>query len=127
VVGDMKKRFTKYNNISCKCHQSHIHDSRLEADYCDQLALLQKAKEIKGYESQVSFDLVVKGSKICGHRVDFLVTTNANKKEVHETKGYSTPSWNIKRKLFEALFPKIDYIVVTAKGKSLGRNKEWKK
>ena len=113
----MRTKFIKYHNKSCKCHQDHIHPSRLEAEYCDQLALLVKAKEIRSYKSQVSYDLRVKGKKVCAHIVDFLVTTKTGKKEVHETKGFATAVWNLKRKMFEAQYPKIPYIVVTAKGR----------
>ena len=112
-----KKYFTKqlkYKNKSCICRQNHKHDSIKEAHYCDQLEILRKAGEIKSYEIQKTFELKVKGQKICGIRPDFLVVNNYGMKEVHEVKSYitMTPTWNIKRKLFEALYPKITYIVV---------------
>lgn len=108
-------RRVKYNNSSCTCNQGHLHDSRGEASYCNDLELLKKAGEIKGYENQVTFDLVVNGKTICEHRVDFLVTTNSGKKEVNEFKGFATDVWNLKRKLFEAVYPDIKYIVVREK------------
>jgi hypothetical protein len=104
--------YNKYKNKSCTCHAGHNHDSRFEARYCDQLGLLVMAKEIKGYETQKTFDLKVNGKKICGHRVDFLVETNDDKQEVHECKGFATAEWKIKHKLFEANYPEIKYIVV---------------
>jgi exonuclease III len=109
------KRKLKYGNKSSKCVAGHWHDSMKEARYCDTLYMLKKGGEIKDYKTQVHYDLKVKKQKICGMRVDFLVTTNSGAKEVHEVKSYPTmtPSWNIKRKLFEALYsPKIEYIVI---------------
>ncbi|MFA5659607.1 MAG: DUF1064 domain-containing protein [Oscillospiraceae bacterium] len=102
----------KYGNKSCSCNQGHLHDSHGEAGYCNELALMQKAGEIKGYEIQRTFDLNVNGKKVCGHRVDFLVTNKEGKEEVHEFKGFATAEWNIKRKLFEAIYPEIEYIVI---------------
>ena len=107
-----KKKRLKYNNQTCICRQNHRHDSIAEGRYCDQLELLKKAGDIKDSELQVTFDLKVNGYKICGHRVDFLVTTNYGEKEVHEWKGFSTQIWNLKRKLFEAIYPDIKYITI---------------
>ena len=106
-------RYNKYKNKSCSCHAGHNHDSRLEARYCDQLGLLVRAGEIKGYQTQKTFDLKVNGKKICGHRVDFLLDMNDGTQEVRETKGWATPEWKIKHKLFEANYPTIKYVVVT--------------
>ena len=55
---------------------------------------------------------MVNGIRITTHKVDFLVMTKKGKLEVNETKGFPTPEWNLKRKLFEALYPDIPYIVV---------------
>jgi len=107
----------KSNNTSCCCLNNHWHDSIGEADYCNQLSLLVKAKEIKEYKSQETFPLKVNGKTVCSHRVDFLVTNNYGEQEVHEYKGgriTETAVWNIKRKLFEVLYPEIEYIVVRA-------------
>ena len=101
----------KYNNTKCECLSEHKHDSRAEAGYCDQLRLLKKAKEIKSYETQVSFPMTVNGKTICTHRVDFVVTLPNGKKEAHEVKGFATDVWNLKRKLFEAIY-EMPYIVI---------------
>ena len=95
-----------------------MHGSRFESDYCEQLKLLVKAGEIKGFEYSVRFHLKVNDKKICEHWPDFLVTTNDGKQEVHETKGFATKEWGLKRKLFEALYPDIPYyVIVQQKGK----------
>lgn len=102
----------KYGNVK-KSYCGHSYDSKAEAGYAQDLDLMVKAKEIEGYERQVTFNLYGKnGNKICGHRVDFVVTVNDGSKEVHEYKGFATPEWNLKRKLFEDNYPEIPYIVI---------------
>jgi hypothetical protein len=103
----------KYRNVSSKCSSGHYHPSKLESGYCDDLKMLKNTGHIKDYEIQKKFDFIVNGQKICSHIVDFLVTNNYGVEEVHETKGLEMPVWNIKRKLFEALYPYIEYIVIT--------------
>ena len=105
--------YKKYSNRSQVCHQNHKHDSVAEASYCDTLALLLKAKEIKSYRTQVTYDLTVNGKRVTGHRIDFEVEKNDGSIEVHEYKGFATPVWLLKRKLFIALYPNIPYITIT--------------
>ncbi len=107
----------KYGNESCRCSSGHGHDSRLEAGYCDDLKALKAAGEIKDYEIQRNYRLIVNNKIVCSHRVDFVVYPNKGPMEVHETKGFATDVWDLKRKLFEALYPEIPYIVVR-KGES---------
>lgn len=108
----MRVRRHKYHAKSSKCLQGHYHPSKIEAGYCDLLAANKRGGTIKDYESQVRFDFVVNGQKICSHIVDFVVEMPDGEKQVHECKGYEHPLWNIKRKLFEALYPDIEYIVI---------------
>lgn len=101
----------KYGNKTCFVDGIRF-DSRREADYYGQLKLEKKGKLILDFERQVQIDLVVNGKKICAHRVDFYVTLPGGLKEVREVKGYATAEWEIKRKLFEAIFPEIPYKVI---------------
>jgi hypothetical protein len=100
---------------TCQCICGHIHDSRGEAAYCDILFAKKKAGEIKDYERQKMYDLKVNGVRICGHRVDFVVTHNDGHIEVEEYKGFLTEIWALKHKLFEAIYPKIPYRVIKPK------------
>jgi len=102
----------KYHNITCRCWAGHGHESRGEANYCNQLNALKRAGDIKDYEIQKTFHLVVNGKTICAHRVDFVVTDNDGRRHVEEFKGFATREWAIKKKLFEAVYPDIEYIVV---------------
>ena len=102
----------KYRNQRTECYSGHKHASKLESDYCDQLRLLVKAKGIKAYFIQHKYPLEVNGIHICNHIVDFVVLNNKSETEVHETKGFVTRDWKIKRKLFEACYPLVKYIVI---------------
>jgi len=104
-----KLKTNKYHAKNQICHQNHKHDSIGEANYCDTLGLMLKAREIKSYKTQVTYDLVVNGKRITGHRVDFEVENNNGSIEVHEFKGFATDVWVLKRKLFIALYPDIPY------------------
>jgi hypothetical protein len=99
----------KFNNTWKVCHQGHKHHSIKEANYCDTLATLLKAKVIKHYETQVPYVMWVNDKKICTHIVDFVVTKNNGDVEVRETKGMKTSTYNLKHKLFLALYPDIPY------------------
>jgi hypothetical protein len=99
------------NYASATCLKGHRHDSVGEAAYCNQLQLLLKAGEIIDIEYQKTFDLCIDGKKICGHRVDFLVTMPDGSKCVHEYKGFATQLWALKKKMFEACYPEIEYKV----------------
>lgn len=108
----------KYSNRSCICWGKHIHQSMLEADYCNELSLLKKTGEIVDFESQYKIDIKVNEKHITNHYVDFLVKYPDLHVEFHETKGYEQDLWKIKKKLVEALFPEIPYRVKYAKEKN---------
>ena len=101
-------RVKNYKRNQCK--QGHWHHSIKEANYCNKLELLKRAKEIKGYQTQVKFEFIVNNQKICSHIVDFVVENNDGSKEVHEVKGWAQDIWRIKRNLFVALYPYMEYI-----------------
>jgi len=107
-----KGKKSKYGNITCKCNQSHIHRSRFEARVCNDLHL-EYAEEIKAgtveIETEKRFDFMVGGIKICSHYMDFLLTFEGGKELAVEAKGAQTAVWRIKKNLFKALFPEIEY------------------
>jgi len=105
---------TKYGSKRTKCFQGHNHPSQLEAGYCDQLQMLKNNGDIAEVTYQHKFELRVNGVLICSHYPDFLVQRNAKKAEyeIHECKGFETDIWRIKKRLFEAIYPEIPYIVI---------------
>ena len=96
---------TKKWTSAKKCdYNNYTYDSKFEAQHAADLDLLVKAGEIKSYEKQVNLDLIVNGYLVCQYRIDFIVHHNDGTLEYVETKGYPTPTWRLKYKLFEALF-----------------------
>ena len=103
---------SKYGNVKTPCNNGHMHDSAIEARYCNELALRVRARDIRSYRTQQKYPLLVGDTKVCDHIVDFIVEMNDGTKEVHEVKGKTTKDWVIKKKLFEALYPTMKYIVI---------------
>ena len=101
----------KYNSISGRCFLGHYHPSRLERNYCEQLEMLRKAGDIDSFEYNKRYELRVNGKLIGHHKPDFTVIRKG-KIEVHETKGFETSDFHLRKNLFEALYPDIPYIVV---------------
>lgn len=124
-----KNKAPKYRNIKRACLSRHEHDSIFEANYCNRLLAMQQKGEIVSYAVQVPFDLTVNGVLVCRHNVDFLVRIKdglpvvQENTEVHEAKGIRTAAWSIKRKLFQALFPGIKYVIIQKRIKPWGNRK----
>ena len=98
---------TIYNGIS--------YHSKKEATYAQELDLLKKAGEIKDWERQVKIDLEVNGYHIANYYVDFKIENKDGSIEYHEVKGFSTETWRLKWKLFEALYgdlPDVKLVVI---------------
>lgn len=116
----LKKKNNRLGSVAWtkNCSSGHRpHDSYQEAQYCEVLKLKKRAGLIKDFRTQVTYELKVKNEKtgryhrICGHRVDFEVERIDGKIECHEFKGFKSIEWQIKKNLFEAVFPEIPYLV----------------
>jgi len=101
----------KYSNRSQECWEKHRHQSMLESDLCNQLTAMKKAGEITAFTTQHKIELVVNGVKVGTHYVDFFVIFSLGRTEFWEAKGYDTDVWKIKKKIVEALYPDIPYVV----------------
>lgn len=110
--GKLKKKPTKYGNISCTCRQGHIHRSRFEGTVCNDLHI-EYSKAIKSGDAEIEtekkFDFVIAGVKICSHYMDFLITFQGGRELAVEAKGAETDVWRIKSKLFRVMYPSIQY------------------
>lgn len=102
----------KYSNRLCRCILKHQHDSIWEAEVCNYLYSMARQKKIKGYMTQKAISLDIRGNHICDHIVDFYIVTNDHRKVFVEAKGFNNPVWAIKRKLTQALYPRIAYLTV---------------
>lgn len=91
------------------------YDSKKEGNYANDLALMLRVNEIKSWEPKPRYDLFGKnGKKICTIIPDFLIELHDGQFEVHEVKSVvtMTPTWALKRKLFEDNYPEIVYRVI---------------
>jgi hypothetical protein len=84
-----------------------IYHSKREADYAAELSYACAGRDIKGWERQVRLPLIVNGTKIAVYAIDFVIEHLDGSKEYIEVKGFETPVWKLKWKLFEALYPEL--------------------
>jgi hypothetical protein len=100
------------------------YDSKHEAGIAGELELLRRAGEVIKIEPQVTYNLYGKnGGRVCTHRPDFTVTFKDGHQEVWEAKGFPTPVWQLKLKLFEDNYPDIIYYVITPRERFYGSKK----
>jgi hydrogenase maturation factor len=91
-----KNKRTVYNGIT--------YHSQKEARFAALLDMQVKLKQIKGYERQVRIPLIVNNTRICVYIVDFVIMHIDNTLEYIDVKGYETPEFRLKWKLFNALY-----------------------
>lgn len=111
------QRNSYYTAKTVKGRDGKIHDSKFEAGYGEELRLLKRAKQIKDYQTQVNFPLVVKGYKLGVYIADFVVHHLDGSQEIVETKGWATPVFRLKWKIVEALYSEDYKITCIMQGK----------
>jgi hypothetical protein len=101
-----------------------LYDSKYEAGIAGELELLRRAGRVIRIEPQRTYTLYGRnGGKICTHRPDFTVVFRDGHQEVWEAKGFPTPVWQLKLKLFEDNYPEILYYVITPRERFYGSKK----
>lgn len=90
-----------------------LYHSKRERDYAGELDLRQKAKDIKSWGRQLKMSLDVNGFHIANYFIDFVVFHNDETTEYVEVKGFETPEWRLKWKLFEALYGQVPGVRLT--------------
>lgn len=80
-------------------------DSKKESERYLELKTLQQAGEIYGLELQVNFPIYIGKTKVCTYRADFVYNNCKGEKIIEDVKGYKTPTYKLKKKLFEACYP----------------------
>jgi uncharacterized protein DUF1064 len=97
-----------YNGVS--------YHSRREAQYAAELDLLRKAKRkadrVVDVQRQVRVPLDVNGKHITNYIVDFVVRFGDGREEWIEVKGFATDTFQLKQRLFQALYPERTYRIV---------------
>lgn len=78
--------------------------SQAEAERYCQLKLLEKIGEVRDLRLQPRFDLVVNEMKICTYVADSEYRDSRGVLHVEDVKGMRTDVYQLKRKLFEALY-----------------------
>ena len=91
---------SKYKNVPRDYGGGVTYHSTKEARYARDLEVRIRAGEILGWERQVKVELYAYGTHICDYYVDFLVSYPNGEKEYVEVKGFSTPAFRLKWKLF---------------------------
>lgn len=90
--------------------------SKREAEYAmrlDQLKTARLKKErVQEWKRQVRIPLDVNGRHVCDWVCDFEVTYADGRVELVEVKGFATPEWRLKERLFRALYPGRELRVV---------------
>ena len=95
-----------YNKYGAKKieYNGRLYHSKKEAEKAMELNLLQKAGKIKKIIPQYKVDLTIYGIHICNYYPDFYVEWANGDVEIIEIKGFVTPDWKLKWKLFEAVY-----------------------
>lgn len=94
---------SKYNNIRTQL-DGITFDSKVEAERFAFLKLMQRAGEISGLERQPRFKLAVNGEHVTTYVADFRYVDKQGRTIIEDVKGVRTPAFNIKAKLFRAIF-----------------------
>lgn len=94
----------KYGNVRSTCGD-HSHASKLESAVCWLLSLRQKAGEIRDLRSQVAVKLT---KAEITYIADFRFTFTANEEiGFAEAKGFKTPEWRLKLRLWRHYGPGV--------------------
>lgn len=100
--------YNKYKASRVKHHAGYSFSSKLESVVFDMLLLMEKAKELKDIRVQ-------KHVKLTAAQILYVVDFEAfdlkqNKMIYFEAKGYETPEWKIKKRLWKHYGPGPLYI-----------------
>ena len=104
------KRGNKYHAKKATCQHGHTHDSRKEANRCDELHLLQRAGAISDLEQQPEYRFTVDGRAVMvGKRQlkftpDFRYVENGQL-AVEDVKGVRTRDYIVRAAFFRASYP----------------------
>lgn len=96
----------KYGAIKTECAQAHVHDSRIEAGKCNDLAAQERAGLITHLVQQPEFPVEVNGRRCFVYRADFgYRMADSGLPIVLDVKGMRTPVFMLKKKIVEAAYP----------------------
>lgn len=93
---------SKYRNVKTASSDGIVHASNLEAERWMVLKELQRLREISCLRRQVRYALRVNGHLVCRCVADFIYRCRG-KLVIEDTKGFVTPEFSLKEKLFFAI------------------------
>jgi len=84
--------------------------SKKEAEKYQELKLLERAGKIRQLQLQPRFPLYVRGQLICTYVGDFsFYEGDSTTQIVVDVKGFKTPVYKLKKKLFQAIYKNVDF------------------
>jgi len=89
--------------------------SATEARRYAELKVMEAGKLICNLKLQPSYVFYVEGVKICKYIADFSYNEPNGLRVVEDVKGYPTPVFKLKAKLFRALYPDYDFRIIQNK------------
>lgn len=95
---------TKYFNTKKVNYNNKAYDSKFEADYGATLELRKRSGEIEGFDTHIRIPLIVNEYTVCDYYIDFIIYHKDGTEEYVETKGWATPVFKLKWKIFCALY-----------------------
>lgn len=113
----MPRKPSKYYNKK-ETSDGITFDSKKEAAYYQDLKLRKAAGDILGFDLQPEFELQPamrrqgKTHRAIKYRADFRIYHTDGSQEIVDVKGYKTPEFKIKEKLFAARYPNLKFTIV---------------
>ena len=108
-----KPKKSKYNNKKTWTDGLYF-DSKKEAEYYQELVLLQRTGKIKGFCRQPEF-VLVEGNTVeraITYKADFIVFNLNGTVEIIDVKGYESQQWKRTYKQFRLKYPKLKLKIV---------------
>ena len=109
-------RGNKFNAKKAVCRNEHTHDSKKEATRCDELHTLLAHGLIADLTIQPQYWFVINGKQVkhangrrVGYRPDFNYVMKGIEC-VEDCKGFITADYTLRKAIFKALFPHIEFI-----------------
>ena len=103
------KKRSKYKAVRCEVDGEKF-DSKKEARRWAELKMLKKAGQVRNINRQLAFELIVNGERVGAYVSDFIyerLTASGSpkwEKVIEDCKGFRTPLYRLKKKLFEAQY-----------------------
>jgi hypothetical protein len=87
-----------------RTYNGTLYRSKLEARHAWELDLMVRAGEVSDWDYERRLPIVVNGMAICLYLADFTVRYADGTVQIHETKGFATSLYLLKRRLLAATY-----------------------